>query len=136
MTLRVECSIIKTDSNITDNFIKRSLIYNRKNAGPRIEPWGSPTLTRHSCKNFPSRSNRIHLLLRKDKIKPYTKIDLTLKSRPACQTLIKVLDVSSYTSLVAPDLLSSNTRHLHIIINPFVPCALYSLGMNRLTCKV
>ena len=36
--LRVESSIISTDSNITDNITKRSLMYSRKSVGPRMDP--------------------------------------------------------------------------------------------------
>ena len=27
-------------------------MYNRKNVGPRMEPWGTPALTGYSCEDF------------------------------------------------------------------------------------
>ena len=69
------------------------LMYSRKSVGPRMEPWGTPTLTGYSCEDFPSRTAQIHPLLRKEKIRPnmYPEIpqDLSLWKRPAFQTLPK-----------------------------------------------
>ena len=48
----------------------RSLIYSRKSVGPRMEPWGTPALTGYSCQNFPSRTTRSCLLLRKEEVRP------------------------------------------------------------------
>ena len=31
----------------------RSLMYNKKSAGPRMESWGTPALARYSCEDFP-----------------------------------------------------------------------------------
>ena len=31
-------------------------MYSRKIVGPRIDPWGTPALTRYSCENVPSRN--------------------------------------------------------------------------------
>ena len=45
-------------------------MYIRKSVGPRMEPWGTPKLTVYSCEDFPSRSTRSHLLLRKEEIRP------------------------------------------------------------------
>ena len=44
-------------------------MYSRKSVGPRMEPWGTPTLTGYSCEDFPSRTTRSHLLLRKEEIR-------------------------------------------------------------------
>ena len=46
----------------------RSLLYSRKGVGPRMDPGGTPALPGYSCEDFPSRTNRSHLLLRKEKI--------------------------------------------------------------------
>ena len=45
-------------------------MYNRKSAGPRMEPQGKQVLTGDSCEGFPSRNTRNHLLLRKEEIRP------------------------------------------------------------------
>ena len=45
-------------------------MYNRKSAGPRMEPWGTPALTGYSWEDFPSRTTRRRLLLRKEEIRP------------------------------------------------------------------
>ena len=47
-------------------------MYNRKKVGPKIEPRGTPALTEYSCENFPSRTTRSRLLLRKEKIRSNT----------------------------------------------------------------
>ena len=35
-----------------------------------MEPWGTPSLTGYSCKDYPSRTTPSHLLLRKQEIRP------------------------------------------------------------------
>ena len=40
-------------------------MYSRKSVGQRMEPWGTPALTGYSCEDFPSRTSRSRLLLRK-----------------------------------------------------------------------
>ena len=58
-TFRVESSIISIDSNIKKVAVTssgRSVIYNRKIVGPRMDPWGTPELTGYSCEDFPSRT--------------------------------------------------------------------------------
>ena len=45
-------------------------MYNSKNVGPRMEPWGTAKLTRCFWEDFPSRTTQSHLLLKKDKIRP------------------------------------------------------------------
>ena len=34
----------------------RSIMYHRKNVGPRMEPGETPALTRYSCENFLSKT--------------------------------------------------------------------------------
>ena len=93
-------------------------MYSRKSVGPRMDPWGTPALTRCFCENFPSRTTRSHLLLRQEvrpNIWPGIPQDLRLWRRPAFQTQSKVLDIWSATVLdiwsatawVAPDLLKA-----------------------------
>ena len=48
----------------------RSLMYSRKIVGPKMEPWRTSALTGYSCEDFQFRTTRIHLLLRKDEIRP------------------------------------------------------------------
>ena len=38
--------------------------------GPRMELWGTPALSGYSCEDFPSRTPRSCLLLRKEEIMP------------------------------------------------------------------
>ena len=45
-------------------------MYSRKSVGPRVEPLGTPLLTGCSCVDFPSRTTRSRLLLRKEIIRP------------------------------------------------------------------
>ena len=45
-------------------------MYSRKSVGPRIDPSGTPALTGYSCEDFPSRTTRSCLLLRKEEIRP------------------------------------------------------------------
>ena len=88
-------------------------MYSRKSVGPRMEPWGTPALTRYSCEELPSRTTQSCILLRKEEIRPniWPKIpklkDLSLWRRPVSQTLSKALDISSATVWVAPDLLKA-----------------------------
>ena len=46
-------------------------MYSWVSVGPRMEPWGTPILTKYSCEGFPSRTTWSHLLLGKEKIRPY-----------------------------------------------------------------
>ena len=45
-------------------------MYIRKSVGPGIEPWATPALTGCSCEDFPSKTSRSRLLLRKKEIRP------------------------------------------------------------------
>ena len=45
-------------------------MYSRKSVEPRMEPRGTPALTGYSCEDFPSRTTRSSLLLRKEEIRP------------------------------------------------------------------
>ena len=45
-------------------------MYSRKSVEPRMDPWGTLPLTGYSCEEFPSRTPRSHLLLRKEEIRP------------------------------------------------------------------
>ena len=45
-------------------------MYSRKSVGPRMQPSGNPSLIGYSCEDFPSRTTRSHLLLRKEEIRP------------------------------------------------------------------
>ena len=69
----------------------------RKKVGQRIEPWGTPTFTRFSCKDYLSRTMRNHFLIKKDKKRanysPELPGDLSLGRRVACQMLLKALDM-------------------------------------------
>ena len=53
LTLRAETSIISTDSNITDNIVRKVIkIFSVKDPGSRMEPSGTPALTGYSAKTF------------------------------------------------------------------------------------
>ena len=45
-------------------------MHSRKSVGPRIDPRGTTALTGYSCEDFPSRTMRSCLLLRKEEIRP------------------------------------------------------------------
>ena len=45
-------------------------MYSRKSVGPRMKPWGTPTITGYSCEDFPTRTTWSRLLLRNGKIRP------------------------------------------------------------------
>ena len=45
-------------------------MYSRKSVGPRMEPLGTPTLTGYFCEDFPLRTTRSRLLLRKEEMRP------------------------------------------------------------------
>ena len=79
-----------------------------------VVPWGTPALTGYSWEDFPSRTTRSSLLMRKEKVRPniWPEIpkDLSLWRRPVCQTLSKALDISGATVRVAPDLLLLSAR--------------------------
>ena len=90
-----------------------SLIYSRKSAGPKMEPWGTPALTGYFCEHFPYENTQNHKILIKDKMRPNMSSeipwDLSLWRKLACQTLSEALDIWSATAQVAPVILSNTT---------------------------
>ena len=34
-------------------------MYNKKSAGPRMEPWGTPALAGYSCEDFPPQPHAV-----------------------------------------------------------------------------
>ena len=69
ITFWVESSIISIAIlQITSS--GRSLMYGRKSVGPRMDPWGIPASTGYYCEDFPSRTIRSCLLMRKEEISP------------------------------------------------------------------
>ena len=76
-----------------------------------MDPWGTSVLPGYSCDDFPSRTTRSSLVLRKEEIRqniwPEVWQDVALWGRPVCQTLTKILDISSAKAGVAPELLKS-----------------------------
>ena len=63
---------------------------NKKSAGPRMEPWGTPTLTGYSCDDLASRTNQRRLLLRE------IELDATARIAP---DLLKALAIPSDTTV-------------------------------------
>ena len=45
-------------------------MYGRKSVGARMEHQGTAALTGYSCEDFPSRTTRSRLLLKKEEIRP------------------------------------------------------------------
>ena len=90
-----------------------SLIYSRKSAGPKMEPWGTPALTGYFCEHFPYENTQNHKILIKDKMRPNMSSeiprDLSLWRKLACQTLSEAVDIWSITARVAPVILSNTT---------------------------
>ena len=89
---------------------ERSKMYIRKSVGPRIEPWGTPTLTGYSCEGLPFRTTQLSItekIRNKAKYLTLNSIRLSLWRRPTCQTLSKALDLSIATARVALDQLKA-----------------------------
>ena len=88
-----------------------SLMYSKKSVGPAMALWGSTALTGYSYEDLPSRPTRSCLLLRKEEIRPNIwpeiLLDLNFLRRPAYQTLLKALNISSAAARVVPDLLKA-----------------------------
>ena len=105
------------------------LIYGRKSVEPRMEPWRTPPLTEYSLEDFPPWITRCHLLLRKDKIRPNiwpeTPQDLSLRKRPACQSLshIKCYSLLKFLAILwavtYPEFFWANRLHLGVLPPPF-----------------
>ena len=76
-----------------------------------MDPWGTPALTEYSCGDFPFKTTRSHLLLRKEEIRlniwPEISYDLIFRRRPAWQILSKAFDISGATAQVALNLLKA-----------------------------
>ena len=73
----------------------------RKSAGTRMEPWETPALIGNSFEDFPSRTTQSSLTeKRRNKVKYLTWNSKRLKfvKKPTCQTLSKVLDITSATA--------------------------------------
>ena len=93
-------------------------MYSRKSLGRAMEPlWTSP-VTGCSYKDFPSRTTQSCLLPTQNQIRILTNIwpeiqkDLRLWRRPAWQTLLTALKISSATAWVAPDLLKNPSNFI------------------------
>ena len=86
-------------------------MYSKNSVGPRMEPWETPELAGHSCKDFPSRTTRSCVFLRKNDIAktkyPAWNPDFSLWRRPVWFTLSKILDIPTVTALVPRDLLKA-----------------------------
>ena len=85
-----------------------------------MDPWGSPPLTGYSYGDSPSRTIQRWLFLRNKKRGTNNQSGipqgLYLWRRPAYQTLLKALYISSAVAWVAPDLLNA----LVILLNTIV----------------
>ena len=87
-------------------------MYSRKSVGPRIDPWGTPALTGYSCEDFPSKTTRSRLLLkRRNKTKYLTwksiRLRFVKKTSIPHSAMSKALDIWSATARVAADLLKA-----------------------------
>ena len=86
-----------------------------------MEIWGAPALNGYYCKDFISRTTLIKLLLRNYKITPYAqpKIPWALTSwrrKPACQTLLKAMNITDPVARVASGLLKALANISSLII--------------------
>ena len=45
-------------------------MYIRKSVGPRMDPWGTPALTRYFCEDFPSKTHWKTPITAKKEIRP------------------------------------------------------------------
>ena len=79
-------------------FSVKSLIYIKKNKGPRIEPCGTPAQMSPQLEDWPFRTVLCFLsakkFLRSDSRSPETPHCLSLNMRPSCHTLSKALEMS------------------------------------------
>ena len=62
----------------------------RKSVGPRMEPWGTPTLIGYFCEDFPSRTTGSRLLLRKEEEEPNIWLDIPQDVKVHQGTLINL----------------------------------------------
>ena len=102
-----------------DKSSDRSLIYIKKNSGPRIDPWGTPARTLVQDDVWPLRTTLCLRFFRKHFIKqrrfseiPYW---FNLSMRPSCHTLSKALDISRKTPLTSRPL--SNESQISWVID-------------------
>ena len=76
----------------------KSLIYIKNRKGPRIEPWGTPTLTSAQDEHWPFKTSLCFLLRRMSRkmlmISPLIPFWRSLKRRPSCHTLSKAFEIS------------------------------------------
>ena len=97
---------------VDDNSQLRSLIYTKKNKGPKIDPWGTPAETSTQDEDRPFRTTLWYLLLKKFSIS-FNRVsdipnDLILYISPSCQTLSKALEMSKKVPLTSKGGLHSN----------------------------
>ena len=86
-------------------------MYSKKSVRRRTEPWRTQALIRNVCEDFPCRTTRNRLLIRKEEIRLniWTEIpwDLSYWIIPKCQTLSKTFYISNVAARWAPDLLKA-----------------------------
>ena len=81
-------------------------MYSRKSEGSIIEPWGTPALTEYSCEDFPFRTSRSRLLLRKEETRPNTWPVTEFVKKTGMQNS-EAFNISIATARVAPDQLKT-----------------------------
>ena len=91
----------------------RSLIYSGKSLEPRMEPWRTPASTRYSPGDVPSKTTRSCQSLESEKRQNKAKylncnsMRFLFVKKTSIPDPSKVLDISSATAWVAPDLLKT-----------------------------
>ena len=79
-----------------------------KGVGPKMEPWGTPGWTRHSCNDFSPRTTQSRLLLRNEELKSNTQPKIPKKNGVYEEDQhAKASDISNAAAQVAPDLLKA-----------------------------
>ena len=97
---------------VDDNPQLRSLIYIKKNKGPKTDPWGTPAETSAQDEDWPFKTTLWYLFFKKFSIN-FNGVsdipnDLILYINPLCQTLSKALEMSKKIPLTSKEGLQSN----------------------------
>ena len=73
-------SIISIDSSITDNIVRKIINVLQEKSRSKNRTLRTTTFTGYACEDFPSRTTRIPLLLRKEEIRPKARLKFVKKN--------------------------------------------------------
>ena len=98
---RMEGSIISIDSSITDNIVRKIINVQQEKCRSKNRTLRAPTFTGYACEDFPSRTTRIPLLLRKEEIRPKARLKF-VKKTISMPNPVKSLGYIKYHNLSSP----------------------------------